>query len=190
MPLPRAVAACPAALSRPYTSNRAPELPWPSLTHCPLSLSPLSCPLSRLHADAAMAGSRQSVMQLRPPPAATTSQAMARRSTWLAASLPLTAGTACACRTHLCCRPFSIVAGAGGLEPLLFVVRPFQATSVQAVPLLGCARAPSCPSATSRRRQGLVSTEIGRAELVACSDSRPGTSHEKRKKSRGFSAEP
>jgi len=68
-----------------------------------LSLGPLSRPLSRLRADTAMAGSRQSVVQLRPPPAATTSQAMARRSTWLAAALPLTAGAACACRTHLRC---------------------------------------------------------------------------------------
>ena len=44
--------------------------------------------------------------QLRPPPAATTSQAMARRSTWLTGALPLTAGAACACRTHLRCRLF------------------------------------------------------------------------------------
>ena len=32
------------------------------------------------------------------------------------------------------CRPFSTVAGAGGLEPLLLVVRPLQAASVRAAP--------------------------------------------------------
>ena len=141
-PLPHVLPLCRA----PTPPTERPSSPGPrSLT--PLSLGPLSRPLSRLRADAAVAGSWQSVVQLRPPPAATTSQAMARRSTWLAAALPLTAGAACACRTHLRCRPFFIIAGAGGLEPLLFVVQPFQATSVQAVPLLGCARAPSCPRA-------------------------------------------
>ena len=43
----------------------------------------------------------------------------------------------CPVEATIRCRPFSTVAGAGGLEPLLLVVRPLQAASIQAAPSMG-----------------------------------------------------